>query len=244
MAEPVHGESAPDEAALAIVARHALHDEELIAALAGMDPDLGEADATRARALIERCPTCRDLHADLVTIGAAIKASGTAAEVAAVRSAPRDFRLTPAMTGLARPASPLARLSARFAAAFAGVGRPLGVSFAALGIVGLLLGSFGLGFQGGTLAGGAGATQGEGAGEDNPGAYMGPVSSDRAASDRSAALPSATPGPVVTNPDASGGSGSGAAAVQAWLVVGSIVLLAVGVLLVVASGRNRSRAAP
>lgn len=242
MAEPAHGESGPDEAALAIVARHALHDEELIAALAGVDPDLEEADATRARTLIERCPTCRDLHADLVAISAVIKASGTATEVAAVRSAPRDFRLTPEMAGIARPASPLARLSARFAAGFAGVGRPVGLSFAALGIVGLLLGSFGLGFQGGSFAGSAGASPG--AGEVDPGALNGPASWGPATSDRSAAEPSASPELVVTNPGDSGGSASGVAALQAWLVVGSVVLLAVGVLLVVAAGRSRTRAAP
>lgn len=229
MAEPTSG---PDEAALAIVARHALHDEELISGLAGADLD--EADAAKARALLERCPTCRELHADLVAISAAVKASGTAAAVAAVRSAPRDFRLTPEMAGIARPASPLARLSPRFATAFPGFGRPLGLSLATLGIVGLLVGSFGLGPG---LAADS-ATSGAPGGED-PGMMSGPASSER-----SAAEPSASGEEFVTNAGGGGTLDASGPSMRALLLVGSAALLVAGFVLIVTTRRARSGAVP
>jgi hypothetical protein len=82
----------PDDPRLVAAARHALHDEELVAAYA-VDGDAAD-DPTRAKALIERCQTCRELHADMVAIGAVFKAAGTAEAVGAARPAPRDYRLT------------------------------------------------------------------------------------------------------------------------------------------------------
>lgn len=129
----------PDEAALAIVARHALHDEELIAAFA-MGATESEEDAARARSLIERCATCRDLHADLVGIGAAL-----AVEARGTMSAPRDFRLSVddahRLGGRVLVPGFLARLR-RSMDSFA---RPVGASMATLGVVGLLVGSVTLG---------------------------------------------------------------------------------------------------
>jgi len=46
-----------EDPALAIAARHALHDEELVVAFATDGDDA--QDATRARTLIERCQACR-----------------------------------------------------------------------------------------------------------------------------------------------------------------------------------------
>jgi hypothetical protein len=222
---------APDEAALAIVARHALHDEELISGLAGADLD--EAEAAKARTLVERCPTCRELHADLIVINDAVKAAGTATAVAAVRSAPRDFRLTPEMVGIGRPASPLARLGARFATSVHDFGRPLGVSFATLGIVGLLVGSLGLGPE---LAADS-ATSGAPGGEP-PGVVTGPSSSQR-----SAAEPSASE-VFVSNSKGGGGLDASGPSTRALLFLGSAALLVSGFVLILTTRRTRSRAAP
>lgn len=143
MAEPTTG---PDEAALGALARHALHDEELVAAFAADDVD-DAADAHRARALVERCATCRDLYRDLVGIRAAIRASGTAMERTATVTAPRDFRLTAEDAARLRPGTSVARLAtrlglrARLGLGVAAFGRPLGAALATFGIAGLLLGA-------------------------------------------------------------------------------------------------------
>ena len=68
-----------DDPRLAAAARHALHDEELVAAFAG--DDVGDAaDAERARSFVDRCAMCRELHDDLRQIRSAVQASGTAAQ--------------------------------------------------------------------------------------------------------------------------------------------------------------------
>lgn len=134
----------PDEAALAVVARHALHDEELIAAYAtgSLDED---GDSDKARSLVERCAACRDLHRDLEGIGAALRI-----DARGVVMAPRDFRLSEAdaqrLGGRISPRGFLARLR-RSMDSFA---RPLGASMATLGIVGLLVGSASFGLGGAT----------------------------------------------------------------------------------------------
>ena len=131
-----------EDPALAIAARHALHDEELVAAFATDGDAVDGAD--RARSLIERCVACRDLHADLVAIGGVLQAAGNA-ERAATQPAPRDFRLSIETANRLRPGSVALRFRDRLAAAIASIGRPVGVSMASLGVVGLLLGTLTLG---------------------------------------------------------------------------------------------------
>src|SRR6185295_7720919 len=79
-----------DDPRLSAAARHALHDEELVAAFAAGDID-DPADADRARSFVDRCGMCRELHDDLRQIRRAVQASGTAAQRAASVAAPRDF---------------------------------------------------------------------------------------------------------------------------------------------------------
>ena len=135
----------PDEAALAIVARHALHDEELVAALAaGALEDADEADdRTRASAFVERCPACRALRDDVAAIGVAVRASA-----AITATAPRDFRLSVEdahrLGGTVVTRGGLAALRRLLL----GVARPVGASVAALGLVGVLVGSAVLGSAG------------------------------------------------------------------------------------------------
>ena len=132
-----------DDPRLSAAARHALHDEEVVAAYA-VDGDAAD-DPARASALIERCTTCRDLHADLVAIGATIRAAGTAAAVAAVRPAPQDFRLTASDAVRLRGGNALQRWAARFLDGLASFGRPVGATLATLGVVGVLVGTMGIG---------------------------------------------------------------------------------------------------
>jgi hypothetical protein len=128
----------PDEAALAIVARHALHDEELIAAYAAgaLEGDDEADERTRARSLVDRCPTCRALRDDVQAIGASLRV-----EAAATMKAPRDFRLTVEdahrLGGTVITRGPLAS----FGRWLMGVARPVGASVAALGLVGVLVSS-------------------------------------------------------------------------------------------------------
>ena len=128
-----------DDPRLVAAARHALHDEELIAAYA-VEGEAAE-DSARAKTLIERCMTCRELHADLVAIGSTIRAAGTAEAVAAMRAAPRDFRLSASDAVRLRGGNVFQRVAARLSDAIPTLGRPLGGSLAALGVVGLLVGT-------------------------------------------------------------------------------------------------------
>jgi anti-sigma factor RsiW len=132
---PGNGE---DEAALAIVARHALHDEELVAALAAGSLD-GEDDAderARARGFVERCPACRALHDDIAAITGSLHAAA-----AFTTSAPRDFRLTVEDAGRLGGTVITRRVARGFRAMFLGFARPIGASVAALGLVGLFVGA-------------------------------------------------------------------------------------------------------
>lgn len=247
--------SEPEDPALAIAARHALHDEELIAAFATDGEDADEV--TRARTLIERCQACAGLHADLVAIGGALRAVASAETVAARRRAPRDFRLSVETANRVRPGFAVLRLRDRIRAALSSFGRPVGMSLASLGIVGLLLGTL-------TLGGGAGLA---GAPLDN-GAPAGGI-------DGSSAAPAATAGaqaatfeageltPVgspeetlrmsleahVTASPASDGApsagrlASGGPTLSAFIVAGSAVLLVAGLTLFVL-GRRRGEPIP
>jgi hypothetical protein len=146
-----------DEAILAAAARHALHDEELVAAL--VDEALEPEDEARARGLVGRCGACRDLYADIVATAAAHRAT-----TAMALAAPRDFRLTEDDARRLRPDLPIIRqpveaartappvaseapassLVARLRAAFRAAARPLGGTLVAAGLVGVLVGSVSL----------------------------------------------------------------------------------------------------
>lgn len=147
MADPTTGH---DEAELAAIARHALHDEELIVAYAAGDLE-DQTEQERAGSLVERCTTCRDIHRDVAQIRTAMRSSGTAAERAATMSAPRDFRLSADDAARLRPGSPIARVArrlgwrARLDLGIAAFGRPVGAAMATFGVVGLLIGSLTLG---------------------------------------------------------------------------------------------------
>ncbi len=235
---------AAHEAALGVAARHALHDEELIAAFAGGDLEAGP-EADRAQALIARCAACRDLHRDISAIETAIRAAGSAADVAVLRSAPRDFRLTLEVATSLRPGAWLRPAAAtkragslldRLVGAIGAFGRPVGASFAALGIVGLLVGSvgFGPGSLGDTAAG------------PEPGAtaettiIAGAASGDPTSSLRaSASQPSQTDSGYEVNPP-SGPIDIGSGSAAPWIVAGSAIVLALGLMLFVLGTRDRS----
>ena len=232
MAEQDRGSDDPQ---LAAIARHALHDEELIAALAAGDVE-DAADAERARSLVERCAFCRDLDRDVTAIRAAIRASGTAAQRAETLPAPRDFRLTVEDAARLRPGSPIARVAARLdwrariGLGVAAFGRPVGAAMATLGVVGLLIGSLTLG--GSPLASMTGAAAPttapaiENAGSP-PESTDGRVSYGPLASGKEGAEAGSPAGR-----DGSGGSG------PLVLLGGSIALLALGIGLIVASRRT------
>jgi hypothetical protein len=232
-------DDAPDQAALAIVARHALHDEELIAAYGagGLDED-GDADGDaarerdRARALIDRCPACRDLHRDVEAIGTALRLAATSA----VAVAPRDFRLT--VDDARRLGGPVAvrDVVTTVRRSTWGFARPLGATFASLGIVGLLVGSVNLG-----------------------GAALGPMAADLASPATGSELGAATPAPgasargsvtgpvpspAVVPPGSVTGFDDGGPTPATWLLGGSVALLVVGLGLIALGARSRAKASP
>ena len=225
--------------ALSAAGRHALHDEELVAAYA-VDADAADEPA-RAQGLLERCATCRELHADLIAIGSTFKAARTADALAAVRPAPRDFRLTASDAVRLRGGNALQRWAARFVDGLAAFGRPVGASLAALGVVGLLVGTVAMGQV--DLAPMAGPTAGGAAGA--PGATFEIAGNEAAQSpttDRTVA------GPAASSRDDLGskatGTDSATTGAAPWLVsVGSVALFAVGIVLLVA-GTRRRRLAP
>jgi len=134
-----------DDAALGVAARHALHEEELVAALAAgaLEAEDDEPDRRRAQGLVARCPACRALHDDIAAIRAAARADATGSI-----PAPRDFRLTAddaiRLGGTVRVPRSIGAVR-RLLAAFA---RPVGASLAAMGLVGILVGSAALGMGG------------------------------------------------------------------------------------------------
>lgn len=230
MADAGHGH---DDAALAAVARHALHDEELIAGFAagGLQPG---PDTDKAQALIERCSVCRDLHRDLEAIGAALRV--TAASTA---TAPRDFRLSVEdarrLGGRPTPRGFLAGLR-RSILTF---GRPVGGALATLGVVGLLVGSMSLGSPAaGRFAGDAGATtSAPGEIQQTNGGVPGPKSSDGSGQFGPASSPNsesvAPVMPLQRDAAASGPSLTG------WLLIGSVTMLIAGLALLVLASRGR-----
>lgn len=228
----------PDDAALAIAARHALHDEELVVALAtGSLED--EADVERARALVDRCTACRDLHGDIAAIGDALRADarGTVA-------APRDLRLTIEEARRLGGPVPVGGSVASLRRALAGLAGTAGASMAALGIVGLLVGSVAL--SGGTasapMAGGPGPAAASGApaenqtGAEDPGGpkstdmsiAVGPGPTAAAAATRLGTARDSTVPVAASNP-------------ATWLLVGSAALLVGGLVLLYVTFRRGRR---
>jgi hypothetical protein len=246
-----------EDPALAIAARHALHDEELIAAFA-TDTDTVD-DADRARSLIERCVACRDLHADLVAIGGVLRASDKAATVAATQPAPRDFRLSIETANRLRPGSVVLRSRDRLAAAIASLSRPVGVSMASLGVVGLLVGTLTMGVSvslpstaednggtGRTSATSATSETGGAAGASAlPGEVTGPLGTSLETTRMSfdaLATPSATEAPTVPPTEApipAQGPLSSGPTMPTLIVGGSVILLTGGVLLLMLGSRRR-----
>jgi len=227
--------SGPDEAALAVVARHALHDEELVAALASGSLD-DEAEIGRARSFVERCAACRALRDDVAAITGAVKA-----DARGTMTAPRDFRLSVEDARRLGGPVPIGGLVLSFRRALASFGRPVGASMAALGIVGLLVGSLSLGAAGaaGPMAAGAAPTS---ATATSAPAELQTVSGPDSpkASDRTVAY-----GPFASREDGLSGDESpsdsavGGANPALLLLVASVLVLVVGIgLLVLAIRRN------
>jgi hypothetical protein len=113
-------------------AAHDTHDALLVAAFAAGDA-IGR-DQVTASTLVATCPDCAALHRDLRAIAAALPELPAPAR-------PRDFRITAEQAASLRPAGwrgMLATLAGpRFSFAV-----PLGSGLAALGLAGILLGSF------------------------------------------------------------------------------------------------------
>jgi anti-sigma factor RsiW len=110
--------------------QHHDHDLALIAALAA--GDLTEPDRARAQATLDRCTECTAIHADLVALAAATRALPKHAR------APRDFRLSPDQAARLRRGSWLRAFLAPLASA-GSVTRPLAAAFTSLGVAGLLV---------------------------------------------------------------------------------------------------------
>jgi hypothetical protein len=224
-----------DDPRLAAIARHALHDEELIAAFAARD--LRRADAERARSLVERCPECRQLHEDLVAVRTAMHSSGTAAQRAATITAPRDFRLSADDAARLRPGSPIGRAAVRLAwrtrlgLGVGAFGRPVGAAMATLGVVGLLVGSLTVnGAPFAAMSGAAGATAAPGI--DQTGGA--PESS----ADRTSFRPLSTGKDGTTGSTESSGGGPGLGG-SLLVLAGSAALVILGIGLIMASRRRR-----
>lgn len=226
-----------DDATLAAAARHALHDEELVAAYAagGLESD---DEVALTRALVDRCTVCRDLHRDIAGIGTAL-----ATEARFTAEAPRDFRLTVAdaqrLGGRVRPRGLVAWLRGSVIA-FA---RPLGATLATFGVVGLLVGSttFG-GAASAPLAAPSSDAATNASAEITRGGTEpdGPkASGDMAFGPAASSLTGRTdPDPPIDRDLASGGPSP-----LAWLLGGSVAMLLAGVLLLVVSFRRGRGAA-
>jgi len=237
-------ETFADEAALSVVARHALHDEELIAAFATGGTET-EADAARAQSFVDRCTACSELHADLIAIQAGVRtdARGTL-------GAPRDFRLS--VNDARRLGGTLSTrgLVERLRRSMGSFGRPVGASLATLGVVGLLVGAVALGSPAGLVpqaedAGAAAASSAPAAttqiaGGNAPGSQ--PQGSERADF-----------GPLASTFDALQGEDQGAhrevagpiASSSGLVFGGSIAALVIGLaLLLLALRRPRDRVIP
>lgn len=231
------------DAALAVAARHALHDEELVAALATGSLD-DAADVMRAQGVVDRCAACRELHGDIAVIGNALRtdAKGTVA-------APRDFRLS-VEDAQRLGGTVLARgYIASLRRSMASLAPSLGASMAALGVVGILVGSLALGGgkAGAPVAAGTGSGDASsGPAEIQTGSHQ---SSEPKSSERTGAFgPKPSAAPVDGGSDGGDPMATDSSAAQAnpaaWLLAGSVGLLVAGIaLLVIALRRGRGSGA-
>lgn len=124
-------------------ADHADHDLTLIAGHAAGDllhPQLG-----LAAALIASCPTCDELHRDLVALAAATRA------LPRELRAPRDFRLSAEQAARLRRGGWLRGLLRPFASARSAA-RPMATAFTSVGVAGLLVAAFAPGLLGGAAS--------------------------------------------------------------------------------------------
>ncbi|HET7182089.1 MAG TPA: hypothetical protein VFI15_07655 [Candidatus Limnocylindrales bacterium] len=224
-----------DEAALAIVARHALHDEELVAALAAgaLDGDDEADERSRAKALVDRCPACRAVHDDVAAIGDALHGAATF-----TAKAPRDFRLSVEdahrLGGTVITRGPVSALGR----ALAGFARPIGASVAAIGLVGVLVGSAFVGAAGtpqrntvdtGSTTAGAASSAAAAEASSSLEIAAGPTTSPKASDQRFTAP---TPAPTLE------------AAPTAWLLIVSVLAIVLGLGLFAygtIAGRRRER---
>jgi hypothetical protein len=241
----------PEDPALSIAARHALHDEELVVAFA-TDGDAAD-DAARARGFVERCPACRELYDDVGTIGGALQAMRS--EARATERAPRSFAVSAEDAARLRPDVPVRKAPAvpklreRIMAALRSIGRPVGMSMAAVGVAGVLLGTVTLGGgaalapvpeDAGTTSGGAVASSvPRSTVQAVPGSTLaaGEVTGTTATPGATERLELATSGPL---PDSTGGSATGDGNASRLLVVGgSLVLLGAGIGLLMLGSRRK-----
>ncbi|HYK95196.1 MAG TPA: hypothetical protein VE011_04915 [Candidatus Dormibacteraeota bacterium] len=129
---------------------HPQHDLELVAAWAAGEAT--GADLERAERLLDACDRCVSISRDLRLITLALQELPAVDAMPALPPAPRDFRLTPEQAARLHPSAPLVRWTDRLVAAVAALGKPVGVSLATLGLVGLLVGTSSLGVPGRSAA--------------------------------------------------------------------------------------------
>lgn len=225
--------SGPDEAALALAARHALHDEELVVGLATGSLEDG-GDVMRAQQLVDRCAVCTELHRDVAAIGGALRAGATF-----TAAAPRDFRLSADDARRLGGTVVTRGFLARLRGSLIGFAKPLGASMATMGLVGLLVGSASLGGTASApLSVDSGITGASSAPEVEPGAAQ---ASPPGATDRTAAL---EPGSTFEEGGRDNPAERGDVAgpdLQSWLLGGSFGVLALGLLLLLLAFRRGRR---
>lgn len=145
-------------------ADHARHDLLLIAGHAA--DDLSNLDMTAAAALLASCTECAEVHRDLVAISAATRALPRTA------GTPRDFQITPEQAERLQRGSWLRSILRPFASARSAT-RPMAAAFTATGVAGLLVAAFVPALLGGAASAPVGA--GPAAGALAPAATNAPV---------------------------------------------------------------------
>ena len=227
---------------------HPDHDPILIAGLAGGDLDGSEhADA---QAVLDSCDACAELHRDLIAIAAATRS------LPALATAPRDFRLTPEQAARLHRQGWLRTILAPFGTARSAT-RPIAAAFTSLGIAGLLVATFLPGLMGSATTSSAGEARDQvainagptsaagatsapaapefGAGKPVAGATQDPDAADAVTGGNSeTGAPRIVAGNNATQaPDRAADDADRAGAVAAAnpLFIGSLALLALGLLL-------------
>jgi hypothetical protein len=113
--------------------QHPNHSSHAVTLIAGHAAgDLVDSERIRAQSLVDSCGSCSDLHRDLVAIAAATRSLPNPA------IAPRDFRLAPEQAARLRRGSWLRTILAPFAVPRSAA-RPMAAAFTTLGLAGLLV---------------------------------------------------------------------------------------------------------